>query len=146
MEDQNQESLGEAQTELPEYKSHKIVRAAKVVEVRDNSGENCEAAMANDTFIVWRLDNGGYVHVSKDLKMRGGDDPVGGYYMLYKDGFESWSPSRAFIEGYDRVRLVDRSPFAWMESWLEAYFKSNADAVHASDIMEWIKQQPMSSG
>lgn len=103
MDDKQEEALVQVQPELPEYQSHKRVRAAKVVEVWDNSDENCEAAGLNDTFIVWLLDNGGYVHVSQDLKMRGGDNPVDGYYMLYRDGFESWSPPDAFKEGYTRI-------------------------------------------
>lgn len=93
----------DASTPLPEYQSHKRVRAAKVVRITDNSGENCESAVPNDSFVIWHLDNDGFVHVSKDLKMRGGDNPVGGYYMLYEDGFESWSPAKAFKEGYTRI-------------------------------------------
>jgi hypothetical protein len=95
--------VSSVEVELPRYQSHKKVWADKVVKVKDNSGENCEAAMANDSFIIWYLDSGGYVHVSKDLKLRGGENPVGGYYVQYDDGFQSWSPAKAFEEGYTRI-------------------------------------------
>ena len=28
---------------------------------------------------------------------------VGGYYVVYKDGYESFSPAQAFEEGYARI-------------------------------------------
>lgn len=28
---------------------------------------------------------------------------AGGYFVVYKDGYESWSPAEAFEEGYTRV-------------------------------------------
>jgi xanthine/CO dehydrogenase XdhC/CoxF family maturation factor len=28
---------------------------------------------------------------------------LGGYYVLYEDNFESWSPAKAFEEGYTRI-------------------------------------------
>lgn len=102
--DHNDQATAEVAAQLPEYRSHKRVWAAKVVQVIDNSGENCEAAIKDDSFVVWVLDNGGYVHVSNDLKMRGGDNPACGYFVKYADGFQSWSPARAFEEGYTRVK------------------------------------------
>jgi hypothetical protein len=29
---------------------------------------------------------------------------VGGYYVLYKDGYASFSPASAFEEGYDLIK------------------------------------------
>ena len=84
-------------TPLVKYQSHKTVWAAKVVEINpvDAGKDLCG--------FVWSLDNGGYVPVTKDLKMRGGDYPIGGYYVRYEDGFESWSPAEAFEKGYSKV-------------------------------------------
>ena len=90
------------QTELTQWKSHKKVWAEQVLAARDN-GPNCESAFVGDTHIVWLLANGGYIHVSEELKHRGGDNPVGGYYVRYEDGFESWSPAKAFEEGYTKI-------------------------------------------
>jgi len=32
------------------------------------------------------------------------DPKVGGYYVLYGDGYESFSPAEAFEDGYTRIR------------------------------------------
>lgn len=80
---------------LPRWQSHKKVWAAKIVERR----------VARDTE-DWVLDNGGIIErVKSDLIMRVPKDqqPVGGYYVRYEDGFESWSPAKAFEEGYTRI-------------------------------------------
>lgn len=31
------------------------------------------------------------------------DPKVGGYYVVYEDGYKSWSPAQAFAEGYTRL-------------------------------------------
>jgi len=82
---------------LPQWQSHKKVWAAKVVEIKpvDAGKDLCE--------FLWILDNGGSVPVTKELKMRGGDYPIDGYYVRYEDGFESWSPAKAFEEGYTKL-------------------------------------------
>jgi hypothetical protein len=28
---------------------------------------------------------------------------VGGYYVMYKDGYQSWSPASEFEDGYTRI-------------------------------------------
>ena len=93
--------MAETSVELPQYQCYKKVRAAKILRVQYNTGG--EQAIEDDSYFVWVLDNGGYIHVSKDLKMRGGDNPVGGYYVQYEDGFHSWSPAEVFEKGYFKV-------------------------------------------
>lgn len=88
--------------ELPRWQSHKQVWADKIVRMVDN-GPDCESAINDDSFIIWHLACGGYRHVSNALRSRGGDSPVGGYYVRYEDGYESWSPSEAFEKGYTRL-------------------------------------------
>jgi hypothetical protein len=34
---------------------------------------------------------------------------IGGYYVLYDDGYESWSPAAAFESGYTLVSKPDAS-------------------------------------
>jgi hypothetical protein len=46
----------------------------------------------------------GYIYVSKEY-MEKHNPEIGGYYVKYVDGYESFSPSEAFEEGY--------SPSAW---------------------------------
>jgi hypothetical protein len=81
---------------LPLYQCHKKVRAAKVIkEISDFERMNSQ-----ETEVIWELDNGQMVMVTSDLKFRGGPNPVGGYYVFYEDGFQSWSPAKVFEAGY----------------------------------------------
>lgn len=90
------------QMPLPRWQSHKKVWGDKVIKVVDN-GPDCESAIQNDSHIIWHLSCGAFIHVSKGLKTRGGVNPLGGYYVRYQDGYESWSPAEAFEEGYTRI-------------------------------------------
>lgn len=78
--------------ELPAWKSHKIVWAAKVFAV----------GKSKDAF-VWNLEGGGVVEVSNALAQRGGIEPGAGYFVRYEDGYESWSPAAAFEDGYTKL-------------------------------------------
>lgn len=79
-------------TPLPRWKSHKEVCADKIMEVWSAP-------------LAWRLAGGGMVNVSLALLERvpRDKDVIGGYYVRYADGFESWSPAQAFEEGYTRL-------------------------------------------
>ena len=92
---------GQAGQEMPRYKCHKEVWALKIAAVvRDGEGENREtdgSAMitpADDGFAPFKVDA---------AFMRKHKPQVGGYYVVYKDGYKSFSPADAFEEGYTRV-------------------------------------------
>jgi hypothetical protein len=76
--------------EIPRWRCHKEVRADRIVAA---------------TPMHWQLACGGSVELSMELRARVPErtDPVGGYYVLYDDGFESWSPAQAFNDGYTRI-------------------------------------------
>jgi hypothetical protein len=76
--------------DLPRYRCHKAVREDKII--------------ASGT-MHWSLACGGSVILSMELRGRVPEhvDPVGGYYVLYDDGFESWSPAKAFEDGYTKL-------------------------------------------
>ena len=85
---------------LPQWQSHKKVWADKVV------GVTWKGSVA-----TWHLKRGGLIEVSSQLLMRvpdtqvpNGINGVGGYYVRYEDGFESWSPAKAFEEGYKLLK------------------------------------------
>jgi hypothetical protein len=82
--------------------AEKVIVLRKYISFKD-IGPNCESAFTGDAHTVWILANGNRIHVSEDLKHRGGDNPVGGYYVRYENGFESWSPAKAFEEGYTKI-------------------------------------------
>ncbi len=82
--------------ELPRWRSHKIVEADKITGVLDEPRR-------------WVLACGAIVDVLPGLQARvpPGENGLalayGGYYVRYSDGFESWSPAKAFEEGYTRA-------------------------------------------
>jgi hypothetical protein len=81
--------MDDAATGLPRWKCHKEVFADKIV------GTACAG---RELFL--RL--GGFVRLGHDLQTRGAPI-IGGYYVRYLDGYESWSPADAFEDGYTRV-------------------------------------------
>ena len=82
--------------QLPRWQSHKRVWGDKIEAAVDES-----PSMHGH----WDLLCGASVAVSLQLARRvpEGVNPVGGYYVRYNDGFESWSPAEAFERGYTRL-------------------------------------------
>lgn len=87
--------------EMPKYKCHKEVWALKIKSiVRDGEGENRESdgsaiiTPEEDGYAPFRVEPY-YLHKHKPQ--------VGGYYVVYKDGYQSFSPTDAFEEGYSRI-------------------------------------------
>lgn len=78
------------QTELPRYRCHKIVRAAKIT------------AIERDAVTILTFgDISACKQVSYDFDQKHQPE-VGGYYVVYDDGYTSYSPAKAFEEGYTR--------------------------------------------
>ena len=82
-----------AEVELPQYKCHKIVRAAKITELRGNGTEGPDLVLG---------EIGGVVSLLPDWHEKH-KPHVGGYYVLYEDGYKSFSPAEAFEGGYTRL-------------------------------------------
>ena len=87
--------------EMPKYKCHKEVWALKIKSiVRDGEGENRDSdgsAMITpeeECYAPFRVE-GDYLHKNKPF--------VGGYYVVYKDGYKSFSPADAFEDGYSKL-------------------------------------------
>ena len=83
-------------TKLDTYVSHKTVRAAKIRGI-----ERGEAA-AHAGGVRMTMDNGHVVQETRQYAEKH-DPRAGGYYVLYVDGYSSWSPAEAFEGGYSRV-------------------------------------------
>lgn len=86
--------------QLPRYKSHKEVSAAKIDSIKYDP-DKPDVAM----FILAVItDHGGLViwEVAKDWVAKHGAE-VGGYLVVYGDGYQSYSPAKAFEEGYSLV-------------------------------------------
>ena len=88
--------MNEAQTELPKYKSHKIIHAAKITEIQEHETDGT----GSRTMVF------GEVRASKFLTdewLERFKPEVGGYYVVYEDGYTSYSPAKAFEDGYTKI-------------------------------------------
>lgn len=91
-----------ASAEMPRYKCHKEVWALKIAEIQDPTQPDCES---DGSRIIVPADQG-YAPFQVDHDyMRRNKPVVGGYYVVYDDGYKSFSPAKAFEEGY---RLIVR--------------------------------------
>jgi|GEM_PF-1915963 len=88
---------GEGAVELPRYQCHKIVHALKIRRVGLCSVQ--EPGEQPKAFIY--PEEPGYepFMVSAEYVRKHNPQP-GGYYVVYDDGYESWSPGDAFVKGY----------------------------------------------
>jgi hypothetical protein len=94
---QNQQPEAGAYRELPKYQSHKKVWALKIKDIIDLNN-----ATDGSRMIVPEDDGYAPFAVSGDY-MTKHEPQIGGYYVQYKDGYQSYSPAQAFEEGYSRV-------------------------------------------
>lgn len=74
---------------VPEYRSHKVVRAAQVMEIIQGLGIRLGGIQQ-----IW-IPGADY--------MQKHNPAVGGYVVFYGDGYTSYSPQAAFEDGYTRL-------------------------------------------
>lgn len=116
---------------MKQFKSHKIVEAAKIVSV-SSAAPTQQDPLGQDVELV--VDNGQTVETIKPhgdwheraLKMARGCDLHGGYYVKYPDGFDSWSPASAFEEGYTELQ----PPFAVGQHAMRAKLQVSGISKH----------------
>lgn len=78
-----------AQVEMPRYRSHKEVWALEIKDVTEFRLHFVEP---------------GYASMAIEPGMLARYHPVpGDFYVVYADGYKSFSPRKAFLEGYTRV-------------------------------------------
>ena len=93
--------------ELPLWKSHKLVQGFKIEEIAlEYEGEDIENGVLKGAYLTGQ---GCLVFVS-DLYLTRHNPQVGGYYVRYKDGYESWSPAEAFEDGNTRLAARQFNP------------------------------------
>lgn len=102
-----------AQTSLPRYKCHKEVWALKIAKLEPDLNQKPTIEQL-DKILNEETDNKKYVLMTPENKMflpiwldidyiNKHKPKVGGYYVVYKDGYKSFSPADVFEEGYTRV-------------------------------------------
>jgi len=88
--------------EMPRYKCHKQVWALKIADIKRHNADN-PTAETDGSAIITPADDG-YAPFRVDREyIRKHNPQVGGYYVVYSDGYKSYSPAKAFEEGYTRV-------------------------------------------
>jgi len=80
---------------MKQYRSHKIVEAGKITAIEVD--EDKTARIALDTGEVITTRSGWYHQQTSRID---GDALIGGYYVRYSDGYDSWSPAGVFEDGY----------------------------------------------
>jgi len=85
--------MGDVQREMPKYRCHKVVHALKIKHV----------VPATDGSAAITPEDEGYApfDVAADYVAKHAP-AAGGYYVVYENGYESWSPAEAFEAGYAR--------------------------------------------
>ena len=93
-----------ASSSMPTYKCHKEVWALKIAKIELDSEKAQQENRETDgsaiitpeekAFAPFKVD-GNYVFKHKPQ--------VGGYYVVYQDGYKSFSPAEAFEDGYTKI-------------------------------------------
>lgn len=81
---------------LADYQCYKIVKAGRIVDV-DKSRRHLVVELADGSHEIIDVTLPGTF-----LKSNRGPN-VGDYFVVYEDGYESWSSQVAFEEGYSRI-------------------------------------------
>jgi hypothetical protein len=88
--------MSDAQSEMPRYRSHKRVHALRIAAIEIHPDGSAYIAPADPGYAPFRTrpEWAGRFH---------GNEADPGVYVVYEDGFTSWSPTKAFDEGYSRI-------------------------------------------
>jgi len=80
---------------MPKYKSHKTVNALEI-----------KTSQANGFDLEITYSDSGYENVvfkvPPEMKVRY-EPKVGDFHVFYEDGYSSFSPRKAFLDGYTRM-------------------------------------------
>ena len=91
--------------EMPLYKCHKKVHALKIAQIDhkpnpDTSGNSVQSSYG----AVITPEDEGYAPFDVPPEYVTKHRPeAGGYYVVYADGYKSYSPAKAFEDGYSRI-------------------------------------------
>jgi len=103
-EDRAEPDRASAAREMPKYKCHKEVWALKIAKLELDltlaAAENRETT--GGAWITPSDEGYAKFHVDAEY-MRKHKPHGGGYYVVYADGYKSFSPAAAFEEGYNRI-------------------------------------------
>lgn len=135
--------------EMPKYRSHKEVWALKIKSIVLDSDLAKETNRKTDGSAIITPEEDGYAPFKVDFAYVRKHNPVaGGYYVVYKGGYKSFSPGDVFEEGnipISKLPLHVSNPFEWMKGWINAYHRENG-GVSGDEMINWMNDQPMTCG
>jgi len=88
--------MDNVQIEMPRYRSHKEVWALKIADVKKDS------TVTGSAILIFENNRYVPIRVLYDYIQKHNPQP-GGYYVVYQDGYKSWSPAEAFESGYLKI-------------------------------------------
>lgn len=93
------------QVEMPKYQSHRKVWALKIKEIGfDSDLAKEDGNRETDGSAIITPEEEGYGKFKVDVAYCHKHKPQsGGYYVVYDDGYKSWSPAEAFENGYTKL-------------------------------------------
>lgn len=83
-------------TPMPRYKCYKEVWALKIKQIEQNKTDET-------LFIITPADIGYAPFMVSKEYVEKHNPQAGGYYVVYKDGYKSFSPAEAFESGYEKI-------------------------------------------
>jgi len=89
------------QIEMPKYRSHKVVHALEIAALEIHEDRSATIAPKENGYAPFRTKPGW-----ADRCEATEDDP--GVYVVYRDGFASWSPTKEFRDGYSLITGGDQ--------------------------------------
>jgi len=84
---------------LPKYKCHKEVWALKIGALKMDGADDPQRETDGSAIITPADERYGSFRVNHEYMRKHNPQP-GGYYVLYADGYKSFSPADAFEKGY----------------------------------------------
>jgi len=89
---------------MPKYRSHKEVWAFKIKQIVLDSDLAKETNRETDGSAIITPEEEGYAPFKVSTEYMDRHKPYpGGYYVVYDDGYKSFSPAEAFLNGYTRM-------------------------------------------
>jgi hypothetical protein len=83
----------EVSREMPRYECHKKVWALKIAAIEVNPDKSAKIAPSDAGYAPFETTTGWAE------RFHGTDDDLG-FYVVYDGGYTSWSPTKAFVDGY----------------------------------------------
>lgn len=113
-----------AQMEMPRYKSHKQVWALKIKAVELHAASGHIIHPEDQRYAPFKV---------ADEYIQKHNPQPGGYYVVYDDGYKSFSPAKAFEEGYT-AEDKQAAQVSILETAIKAFGADRAPRVTPADI------------